>query len=425
MEWTLEPFFTRWLSPSTTKADMVLSVSLGVGTSASTRRCVGFLIDGSGSTEKTIPPAGLSILEMEVESTLTAIEALPVGTDYFVLFFTEYVKVIVSPTRFTGLLSEDVRGKMRAITPGGGTKFAPALAQAYDFIKTDYESIPCILMLLTDGKSNDKAHVLDKILVQMGDSCRVHARGVGLEWHPEALRKIAEATSGDAMMTPSDMDGMRRSFLDVTNAAGSVAVKDVRLRLVVPRTSRLVSVRQAVPVEIDLLSRVRSVDERVLEIPLGAWGEESRDFLLGFEFGALPPGERMMVCRASLVVRDREVTAPAPMVVDWSTDPSLTDRRDGVVAHYRGEAEKVQAINEGVSALSIGDLDIATARLGLAARLAAESGDTETLARIGRVAEIVDASAGTVRVKASQGTSKAAVMDLDVSSTRTVRARRA
>ena len=63
----------------------------------------------------------------------------------------------------------------------------------------------------------------------------------------------------------------------------------------------------------------------------------------------------------------------------------------------------------------------ATLHLGRALRLAEASGDAETTRRLREVVE-PDGAGGTLRLR--RGAEKVAVMDLDVASTRTVRAKR-
>ena len=132
----------------------------------------------------------------------------------------------------------------------------------------------------------------------------------------------------------------------------------------------------------------------------------------------------MLVCRPSIVWRDPaagDASAPGGNVtVTWTADAGLTTRIDAQVAHYSGQAEKARAIQEGLEALDRNDRATATLRLGHALKLAEQSGDAETTMRLRAVVE-PDAG-GTLRLR--QGTAKVAVMDLDVASTRTVRAKR-
>jgi hypothetical protein len=202
------------------------------------------------------------------------------------------------------------------------------------------------------------------------------------------------------------------------------SVADVRLRLWMPKNARLAAVKQAFPTEIDLTGKVRPVDQRAVDIPLGAWGEGTQDYFATFEVTPLGLGEQMLVCRPSIVWRDPvagDVSAPGGNVtVSWSTDAGLTTRIDPQVAHYTGQADKARAIQEGLEAMERHDDAAATLHLGRALDLAEKSGDAETTRRL---REVVEADAGgTLRLR--RGAAKVAVMDLDVGSTRTVRAKR-
>ncbi len=174
------------------------------------------------------------------------------------------------------------------------------------------------------------------------------------------------------------------------------SVADVRLRLWMPKNARLVAIKQAFPTEIDLLGKLRPVDARAVDVPLGAWGEGTQDYFATFEVAPLGLGEQMLVCRPSVVWRDAaagEAAAPGGNVtVTWSQDAGLTTRIDAQVAHYTGQAEKAQAIQEGLEALERHDEATATLHLGRALRLAEQSGDAEATRRLREVVE-TDASA--------------------------------
>jgi len=74
---------------------------------------------------------------------------------------------------------------------------------------------------------------------------------------------------------------------------------------------------------------------------------------------------------------------------------------------------------DGLAARAAGDDHTATARFARAAQLAAESGHVDTLRLLAGVVDIVDASAGTVRLRPDVDTAQA--MALDTRSTRTTR----
>lgn len=218
---------------------------------------------------------------------------------------------------------------------------------------------------------------------------------------------------------------LAQDFRDTLAAAMAKSLADVRLRLWMPKNARLVAVKQSFPSEIDLTAKLRPVDARAVDVPLGAWGEGTQDYFATFALTPLALGEQMLVCRPSIVwqgAREEggaEQSAPgAPVTVTWTEDAGLSARIDAQVAHYSGQAEKARAIQEGLEAL---DRDPATAtlRLGHALALAEQSGDAETTRRLREL--VAPDAGGTLRLRAA---AKAAVMDLDMASTRTVRAKR-
>jgi VWA domain-containing protein len=106
----------------------------------------------------------------------------------------------------------------------------------------------------------------------------------------------------------------------------------------------------------------------------------------------------------------------------WSGDDALTTRIDPAVAHYTGQAELAEAIQEGLAAKAAGDEATATTKLGRAVALAAETGNDEATAKLRKVVDIDDADAGTVRLK--RGIDKLDEMALDTASTKTTRVKR-
>lgn len=92
------------------------------------------------------------------------------------------------------------------------------------------------------------------------------------------------------------------------------------------------------------------------------------------------------------------------------------------VAHYTGQQELAEAIQEGLRARKEGDIEGATVRLGRAVALANESGNTRIAGLLDRVVDVIDPVTGTVRLK--HNVTEADEMALDTRSTRTVRVRK-
>jgi class 3 adenylate cyclase len=133
-------------------------------------------------------------------------------------------------------------------------------------------------------------------------------------------------------------------------------------------------------------------------------------------------GDEMLAGRASLVFTQNGVetkVAEARILAIWTDDESKSTKIDRRVAHYTGQADLAQSIQEGLEARARGDEDIATKQLGKAVRLAHESGNDATAKLLRKVVDVQDAEKGTVRLKS--GVAKEDAMALETRSTKTSR----
>ena len=133
----------------------------------------------------------------------------------------------------------------------------------------------------------------------------------------------------------------------------------------------------------------------------------------------------MLAARISLILE----TADGPKLLRqglvraiWTEDEGLSTRIDRHIAHYTGQAELAQAIQDGLEARKAGDDDTAAARLGRAVALAHESGNDESARLLAKVVEVVDPVTGTVRLKAK--VIDADEMALDTRSSKTIRVKK-
>jgi hypothetical protein len=129
-------------------------------------------------------------------------------------------------------------------------------------------------------------------------------------------------------------------------------------------------------------------------------------------------GDEMLAARLSLVV-EGQVVAQGLVRAIWTEDAELSTRINPEVAHYTGQAELAEVIQEGLEARRAGDEATATFKLGRAVQLASDSRNDGTLQLLGRVLEIEDAPTGTVRLR--RHVEDVDEMSLDTRSTRTVR----
>ena len=131
--------------------------------------------------------------------------------------------------------------------------------------------------------------------------------------------------------------------------------------------------RQVAPTIEDLTNRGTPVSPLIRDFPTGSWGDESRDYHVAVRVPPKPLGAEQLAARAQVMVGD-EVVAQGLVRATWSDDSTLTTRINPAVAHYTGQTELAEAIQEGLAAKAAGDDATATLKLGRAAKLAAETG---------------------------------------------------
>jgi von Willebrand factor type A C-terminal domain len=143
---------------------------------------------------------------------------------------------------------------------------------------------------------------------------------------------------------------------------------------------------------------------------------------VGVEVSAGGVGQEMLAARVSLVASSpagQQVLGQGLVRATWTEDEALSTRINPRVAHYTGQAELAEAIQEGLEASKRGDEETATARLGRAVALAHEAGNEDTAKLLSKVVDVVDEANGTVRLK--KKVQAADEMALDTRSTKTVR----
>jgi len=239
------------------------------------------------------------------------------------------------------------------------------------------------------------------------------------------IRRISSALLGTVDIVP-DPAGLAADFAAMMQAAMGKQVADVALRVWTPQHASVRFMKQVAPAVEDLTARRTQSGPQAGDYPTGAWAPgESRDYHLGVRVTAAGMGQEMLAARVSLVTGDPaapEVLGQGLVRAIWTDDEALSTRINAHIAHYTGQAELAQAIQEGLDARKRGDEDAATAKLGRAVALAEESGNEDTAKLLARVVDVVDAATGTVRLK--KQVDDADEMALDTRSTRTVRTRK-
>ena len=420
MTFTLEAYYNPYLSLGTNRVDAILTVTSSGAMVSGGEAVVGLILDTSGSM-------GGERIEAVKEAACQAISLLGDDNWFFIVGFSNRVETIAPLAQATAQNRAAATQRVRRISAGGGTCMSLGLQLARDIFEQRPDAGHQALFL-TDGKNNDEDDAALKTTLQ---SClgafQCDCRGVGTDWQVKQLQRISGALLGSAQII-AEPSSMQADFQAAITQAIRRGVQDVRLRLWTPKSAQVVSVKQMTPEIAVLTDRRLPVDAQSADYPTGAWGQESRDFHVTFELAtAGEVGDEMLAGRPSLIYEEggqmQEVKAPnARILASWTADDSLSARINVHVAHYTGQEELAQAIQQGLEARAQGDTDGATKLLGRAAQIAKQSGHDETLARLTKVVDIVDADLGTVRLKKT--VNKADEMDLDLGSTRTAPVRR-
>jgi hypothetical protein len=317
------------------------------------------------------------------------------------------------------------RQAVAGLRAGGGT----AIGQWLGLARQIFTACPASLrhaILLTDGKNqHETPEQLAAAISQCEGLFSCDCRGVGTDWEVSELRRISTALLGTVDIVP-DPSGLAADFAAMMQTAMGKQVADVALRVWTPQSATVTFVKQVAPAVDDLTGRRTSRNPQAGDYPTGAWGPgESRDYHVGVEVNPAGIGQEMLAARVSLVASSaagEEILGQGLIRAIWTDDEALSTKINQRVAHYTGQAELADAIQEGLEARKQGDEETATAKLGRAVALAHQSGNEDTAKLLAKVVDVVDVDTGTVRLK--KQVEDADEMALDTRSTKTVRARK-
>lgn len=357
------------------------------------------------------------------QATQAAINELRDGVSFAVIVGTEVAQQLY-PYRGTSVRADartraEAKGAVDKLPANGGTAIGAWLRLAASIADQHHGALRHAI-LLTDGQNGETAIRFRQALDQSLGKFTCDCRGVGTDWVVDELRTIASALLGtvDIVANPADLAA---DFRAVMGAAMDKRVADVALRLWTPRGATVRIVKQVEPHVEDLTARRVESGNLRGDYPLGAWGSETRAYHVQVEVPPGAIGEEILAGRVSLVpAGSDDVLGKGLLPVSWTADTAAATQISRAVAHYTGQVELAEAIQEGLAARRAGDIPTATARLGRAVQLAADSGNDATAQLLGGVVD-VDRKTGTIRLRAS--VSDADEMTLETRSVRTVRVR--
>jgi len=374
-----------------------------------------FILDTSGSMKGEKIHCAIDALE-------SAIGMLHEDAMFCVIAGSDGGRVVVPMSQATEGNKTAARREVRHLTADGGTAMSTWLAAAArEFLKTP-QSIHHAL-LLTDGKNESEQ---DAVLGQMVHQCegqfQCDARGVGTDWVPDQLRLISGPLLGTVDIIPAPAE-IERDFRAVMEGALGKSVADVALRVWTPLGASVEFVRLVYPQTAEITNRAKPVQSnpQSQDYPTGAWGDEKRDYHLCIRVKPGAVGQRMCAARVSLIVtrgKAEEKVSDAMVLAQWTDDEAQSAVINPAVAHYTGQAELADTIQQGLNARATGNEPLATKMLGRAVQIAAES-NPDTMKLLRKVVEIEDEKQGTVKLR--KGVRKEDEFALDTRSTKTVR----
>ncbi|MFI8927660.1 VWA domain-containing protein [Streptomyces sp. NPDC053474] len=385
---------------------------------------VAIMVDCSGSMD--YPPTKMRGAR---DATAAAVDALRDGVHFAVIGGTHVAKEVYPGGGRLAVAGPQTRTQakeaLRGLSAGGGTAIGTWLRLADRLLASAEVSIRHGI-LLTDGRNE---HESPDALRASLDACAgrftCDARGVGTDWEVKEVTGIASALLGTADIV-ADPAGLADDFTRMMETAMGKEVADVSLRLWTPMGVEIVFVKQVAPTVEELTDRRTEAGPRAGDYPTGSWGDESRDYHVCVRVPGAELGQEMLAARVSLVVPQRDGTvqslAQGLVRAVWTDDLAASTSINPQVAHYTGQAELAQVIQQGLDARKLGDLDGATAKLGRAVQLASASGNEDTAKLLSKVVDVVDATTGTVRLKAR--VAEADEMTLETRSTKTVRVKK-
>ncbi|HQF02678.1 MAG TPA: VWA domain-containing protein [Phycicoccus sp.] len=423
-EFTASVYQNEFLADGGTDVQAIVSITCsGAGTAGQTSGGDAgeiIVIDTSGSM-------GRETMEGAKHAAITALGEIVDGTWFAIISGNGAAFLAYPPVRSgPGMVQMDSRTRAEAsraignLTSAGGTVISTWL----DLTGTLFASVPQVTqrhaLILTDGENNEPAEVLDAAIARATGYYQADCRGAGTDWKVSEIRRISQALLGTVDIIPEPAQ-MKEQFQAIMRESMSRGVADAQLRVWSPQGAKVNFVRQVLPSVDELTDRRVVVNDLTGGYPTGAWSDESRDYHVSVRLPAKAVGQEQLAARVQLVVGE-EVKAQGLVKAKWSNDSNLTARIDAQVAHYTGQTELAQVIQEGLAAKAAGQEELATTKLGRAVQLAAETGNDEATSKLRKVVEVENAEAGTVRLK--KAVAKADEMALDTASTKTTRVRK-
>ena len=418
-QFTAEVFQNQFLPQGSREVHAIMTVNAGENTEISSsvlgEQLFGIICDTSGSM-------GGQKIRSAKDAMIKAVNMLPEKAHFFIVTGASQARLVVPLTQATAESKQQAIVNIRSIEASGGTLISSWLTAALK----QFQHMPTAIrqaLLLTDGQNDDSDEkAFDYALQACEGVFQCDCRGVGTDWRVGQLKRISSKLLGttDIIANPTMIEA---DFQTILQKAMGKNISYVSMRLWTPQGAKILFCKQVSPDIVDLTDRAKSIKPQVVDYPTGAWGKrESRDYHFCIEVNPGNVGDEMLAGRASLICTiggTETKIAEARILAVWTDDDAKSTKIDRRVAHYTGQAELAQTIQEGLDARNQGNVEVATAKLGRAVKIAYESGNEATAKLLKTVVEIEDAPTGTVRLK--KAIAKEDEMALETRSTKTTR----
>ncbi len=389
-----------------------------IGATSGAARVFGIICDTSGSMEgEKIRSAKQAIAKL--------IELLPTDVYFFIVTGSSTAQLLSPLSLATVSAKQQALEALRGVTANRSTTISTWLRLALQ----QFQQMPGAIaqaLLLTDGQNDSSdTNALNQALNACEGQFQCDCRGVGTEWRVAQLQTIAHKLLGTADIIP-EAAAIEADFRAILGQAMSKQISDIALRLWTPQGAKVMFCKQVSPAIVDVTNKAKAVSAQITDYPTGSWGnQESRDYHFCIRVNAGNVGDEMLAGRASLVYSQNGVetkVAETRILAIWTDDEVRSAKIDRTVAHYTGQAELAQVIQEGMEERAKGNFEQATAKLSRAVQLSAESGNEATMKLLRKVVEVEDEATGTIRIK--RDVRKEDEMALETRSTKTTRIKR-
>lgn len=356
------------------------------------------LIDCSSSMDW--PPTKIHAAR---QATRAAIDALRDGTRFAVVAGAEDAHMVYPTKPELAVAGTATRAAAHAAVSGliacGGTAIGRWLSMAHQLLAAHPTAIRHVT-LLTDGQnSTSDEQELRQVLEGCRDVLQCDARGIGEDWSARQLIGIAEALRGTADAVPRESE-LAEEFRRIIDDTMRRTVPELRVRIDLSRFAEFRFLRQQYPAKMDLGDHVTRVDDRTIEISTGAWGDESREYLLCLGVGAAgPPGEEIRAARIDLLVAAEPQGTPEPVRLHRTDVADLSQLHRSELDQSRDELALQLAVEDGCDAYADGDRDRMLASWTRAVVLARKLGDERMYGLLSVVLHIDDGGTGRIRLR--------------------------